>query len=146
MMIIYCIVVHFWQEPLNILASMCQPVNHNNIMFVPMLSVIQYGLTGLMRASVNGHTSTMRIFLEAKADPNIIDEVKVHYNCLYNSMVAQKGHVKYQFQYFQLPILKSTSNNYGYFSLPIWIFSFLTSSMYIACGFICTQSTHQCTL
>ena len=58
-MIIYCTVVHFWQEPLNILVSMCQPVmlvNHNNIMFVPMLSVIQLGWTGLMRASELGHT------------------------------------------------------------------------------------------
>ena len=62
-------------------------------MFVPMLSVIQLGWTGLMRASELGHTSTMRILIEAKADPNITDEVKVHYNCLYNSMVAQKGHV-----------------------------------------------------
>ena len=80
-------------------------------MFVPMLSVIQVGSTGLMRASERGHTGTVRILLEAKADPNITDEVKLHYShCLYNSTLAQKGHVHYQFQYFQLPILKSTSN------------------------------------
>ena len=79
--------------------------------FVPMLSVIQVGSTGLMEASINGHTSTMRILLEAKTDPNFTDEVKLHYShCLYNSTVAQKGHVHYQFQYFQLPVLKSTSN------------------------------------
>ena len=80
-------------------------------MFVPMLSVIQDSWTSLMRASEHGHTGTILMFLEAKADPNITDEVKLHYShCLYNSTVAQKGHVHYQFQYFQLPVLKSTSN------------------------------------
>ena len=57
-------------------------------MFVLMLSVIQFGWTGLMRASEYGHTSTVRILLEAKADPNITDEVKLHYShCLYNSTI-----------------------------------------------------------
>ena len=94
-------------------------------MFVPMLSVIQYGWTGLMRASINGHTSTVWILLETKADPNITDEVKVHYNCLYNSMVDQKGHVHYQF-----PITNFEINfQYKYFSLPILNFSFLASNM-----------------
>ena len=49
-------------------------------MLVPMLSVIQLGWTGLMWASMNGHTGTVRVLLEAKADPNITDEVKLHYS------------------------------------------------------------------
>ena len=51
-----------------------------------MLSIIQNGMTGLMKASEGGSTETVRVFLEAKADPNITDEVKLHYShCLYNS-------------------------------------------------------------
>ena len=43
-------------------------------------------MTGLMRASDEGYTETVRVLLEAKADPNITDEVKLHYShCLYNS-------------------------------------------------------------
>ena len=52
-----------------------------------MLSIVQYGgRTGLMEASGRGFTDTVRVLLEAKADPNIADEVKLHYShCLYNS-------------------------------------------------------------
>ena len=51
-----------------------------------MLSIVQYGVTGLMAASVGGYTETVRVLLEAKADPNITDEVKLHYShCLYNT-------------------------------------------------------------
>ena len=52
-----------------------------------MLSIIQYdGETGLMEASWRGNIDTVRVLLEAKADPNITDEVKLHYShCLYNS-------------------------------------------------------------
>ena len=51
-----------------------------------MLSIIQWGSTGLMVATRGGYTDTVRVFLEAKADPNITDEVKLHYShCLYNS-------------------------------------------------------------
>ena len=50
------------------------------------LYVIQYGMTGLMEASINGHTDTVRALLEAKPDPNNSDEVKLHFShCLYNS-------------------------------------------------------------
>ena len=39
-----------------------------------------------MEASYFGHTETMGILIEAKADPNFTNEVKVHYShCLYNS-------------------------------------------------------------
>ena len=39
-----------------------------------------------MWASNNGSTETMSVFLAAKADPNITDEVKLHYShYLYNS-------------------------------------------------------------
>ena len=39
-----------------------------------------------MAASEGGYTETVRVLLEAKADPNITDEVKLHYShCLYNS-------------------------------------------------------------
>ena len=48
-----------------------------------MLSIIQNGITGLMLASVGGYTETVSVLLEAKADPNITDEVKLHYShCL----------------------------------------------------------------
>ena len=51
-----------------------------------MLYVIQGGKTCLMKASGDGHTSIVQVLLEAKADPNITDEVKLHYShCLYNS-------------------------------------------------------------
>jgi ankyrin repeat protein len=50
-----------------------------------MLS-IQNGVTGLMWASSDGFTETVSVLLAAKADPNITDEVKLHYShCLYNS-------------------------------------------------------------
>ena len=39
-----------------------------------------------MEASKDGYIDTVRVLLEAKADPNITDEVKLHYShCLYNS-------------------------------------------------------------
>ena len=51
-----------------------------------MLSIIQNGYTGLMWASYHGYTATVSVLLEAKADPNITNEVKLHYShCLYNS-------------------------------------------------------------
>ena len=51
-----------------------------------MLCIIQWGRTGLMEASEKRYTDTVRALLEAKADPNITDEVKLHYShCLYNS-------------------------------------------------------------
>ena len=41
------------------------------------------GFTCLMRASDDGHVDTVRVLLEAKADPNITNEVKLHYShCL----------------------------------------------------------------
>ena len=51
-----------------------------------MLSIIQRGMTGLMEATLRGNIDTVRVLLEAKADPNITDEVKLHYShYLYNS-------------------------------------------------------------
>ena len=38
-----------------------------------------------MKASERGHTNTVQVLLEANADPNITDEVKLNYShCLYN--------------------------------------------------------------
>ena len=55
-------------------------VSHQNII------IIQSGMTGLMEASRYGYTETVSVLLAAKADPNITDEVKLHYShCLYNS-------------------------------------------------------------
>ena len=43
-----------------------------------MLSIFQYGWTGLMEASAEGHTSTVSALLsEGNADPNVTDEVKL---------------------------------------------------------------------
>ncbi len=39
------------------------------------LSTIQHGSTSLMEASDEGHLDTVRVLLEAKADPNITNEV-----------------------------------------------------------------------
>ena len=51
-----------------------------------LLSIIQYGKTGLMIASENDARDVVGVLLEAKADPNIITEVKLLYShCLYNS-------------------------------------------------------------
>ena len=39
-----------------------------------------------MAASLRGSVDTVRVLLEAKADPNITDDVRLHYShCLYNS-------------------------------------------------------------
>ena len=51
-----------------------------------MLTIIQYGKTGLMMASRRGSTETVSVLLAAKADPNVTDGVKLHYShYLYNS-------------------------------------------------------------
>jgi ankyrin repeat protein len=53
------------------------------------LSIIQNGSTGLMHASWQGFTETVNVLLAAIADPNITDEVKLHYShylCNSNSM------------------------------------------------------------
>ena len=43
-------------------------------------------MTGLIMASKNGDIDAMRALLEAKVNPNITDEVKLHYSyCLCNS-------------------------------------------------------------
>jgi ankyrin repeat protein len=43
-------------------------------------------MTSLMSASHRGYVNIVSVFLAAKADPNITNEVKFHYNhCLYNS-------------------------------------------------------------
>ena len=48
-----------------------------------------------MWASSKGYTATVSVLLEAKADPNITDEVKLHYSpCFYNSNLMH--YVKYQ--------------------------------------------------
>ena len=44
-----------------------------------MLSIIQDGYTGLMKATAKGHTSTVSVLLsEGEADPNITNKVKLH--------------------------------------------------------------------
>ena len=54
-----------------------------------MLSIIQNGVTGLMEASGGSYTETVRVLLEAKADPNITNQVKLHYShCLYNTQIT----------------------------------------------------------
>ena len=43
-----------------------------------MLSIIQYGWTGLMKASAEGHTATVSVLLaEGKANPNVTNKVKL---------------------------------------------------------------------
>ena len=50
---------------------------------VNFLSIIQLGETSLMLASVNDARDVVSVLLAAKADPNITDEVKLHYShCL----------------------------------------------------------------
>ena len=43
-----------------------------------MLSIIQDGVTGLMWASNNGHTEVVKFLLEAKANFNTTDNVRIH--------------------------------------------------------------------
>lgn len=40
--------------------------------------IIQADKTGLMYTSLNGDTDTLKVLLEAGADPNITNEVKLH--------------------------------------------------------------------
>ena len=45
-----------------------------------------------MWASLSGNTETVSVLLAAIADPNITDEVKLHYShCLYNQGFIQWG-------------------------------------------------------
>ena len=39
---------------------------------------VQEGLTSLMLAAQNGHTNVVKALLDAKANPNITDKVRVH--------------------------------------------------------------------
>lgn len=49
-------------------------------------SMFQYGETGLIQASRLGFIDTVQVLLEAKADPNITNDVRLHYShCLYNN-------------------------------------------------------------
>jgi hypothetical protein len=50
------------------------------IVFHQMLLIIQHSMTGLMGASSRGYTKTVSVLLAAKADPNVTDEVKLHYS------------------------------------------------------------------
>ena len=45
--------------------------------------IIQDGMTSLMYISFHGFTETVSVLLAAKADPNITDEVKLHYSHLF---------------------------------------------------------------
>ena len=63
-------------------------VENNIVHYDNFLSPIlwQNGDTVLMVASSRGKGDVVKVLLEAKADPNITNEVKLHYNyCLYNS-------------------------------------------------------------
>ena len=56
------------------------------ISYNSIISILQDGMTGLMAASLGGFVDTVRVLLEAKADPNLTDDVRLHYShCLYNS-------------------------------------------------------------
>ena len=56
------------------------------ISYNSIISILQDGMSGLMEASREGFIDTVRVLLEAKADPNITDDVRLHYShCLYNS-------------------------------------------------------------
>ena len=49
-------------------------------MICVVLSRMQCGWTGLMWASERRYIATMKVLLEAKANPNITNEVKVCYS------------------------------------------------------------------
>ena len=51
--------------------------------YIIIIIIQNGGKTCLMTASGRGYVDTVRVLLEAKADPNITDEVKLHYrHCL----------------------------------------------------------------
>ena len=62
-------------------------VENNIVHYDSFLSPIlwQNGDTVLMIASSGGKGDVIKVLLEAKADPNITNEVKLHNYCLYNS-------------------------------------------------------------
>lgn len=47
-----------------------------------LLSILQDGVTSLMWASNNGHTDTVKVLLDAKADFNITDNVRLQALCI----------------------------------------------------------------
>ena len=47
-----------------------------------LLSIIQYGRTALMKASLYGHTEVVKVLVEAKADLNITTQVNLIINYL----------------------------------------------------------------
>ena len=66
-----------------IIVSVNPKINHASLR---LMSIIQYGDAGLMVASRDGYPDAVRVLLEAKADPNIINKVKLHFShCLYNN-------------------------------------------------------------
>ena len=55
-----------------------------------VLFIIQENLSGTMAACRRSYKHAVRVLLDAKADPNITDEVKLHYcnsHCLFNSIM-----------------------------------------------------------
>ena len=53
-------------------------MNHN-ILIWKLYLLLQDGETALMQASGGGHTDTVKVLLDAKADPNITDKVKLQW-------------------------------------------------------------------
>ena len=53
---------------------------------------MQWGYTGLMLASSEGYADIVKELLEAKADPNITDEVKLH-RFVYNICFVMHMHL-----------------------------------------------------
>ena len=53
-----------------------------------IISILQDGRTGLMVASLGGFVDTVRVLLEAKADPNITDDVRLHYTATVCTIVT----------------------------------------------------------
>ena len=58
------------------------------ISYNSIISILQDGMTGLMVASCGGFVDTMRVLLEAKADPNITNDVRLHYTATVYTIVT----------------------------------------------------------
>ena len=65
------------QEEVQVVLLMKESRFINNI--ITVYHSCQHGCTGLMWASSKGYTEIVKVLAEAKADPNITDEVKLCY-------------------------------------------------------------------
>ena len=59
------------------------------LMTIAFCHILQVGDSSLMEASSGGYKGIIEVLLEAGADPNITNEVKLHYNIIISILFLQ---------------------------------------------------------